>query len=483
MTYARAMGIFTSQQPPEPVGETAPPVDEHPGKIAEMIAHLRRSADARITHPRRFRAQQLRALEKMLAEREEDFIAALAEDLGKSATEAKFSEIDFLRTEIDVAQRHLAEWMDSTSVKVPLSLQPAMAKIEPRPLGVVLIIGAWNYPLQLLLAPLIAAIAAGNAAVLKPSELAPATSGTIARLLPHYLDPRVYAVCEGGVDTATELLAARWDHIFYTGGARVARIVARAAAEHLTPTTLELGGKCPTVVDNHLPATAKRIAFAKFMNSGQTCVAPDYILSIGDADALVDRLAKAIGSFYGRDPISHQDYGRIVSRQHFERLTGLLEHGRVVIGGQSDAQTLRLAPTVMRDVELDSPLMTEEIFGPILPVIEVESFDAALQFIAERPAPLAAYLMSENPRLQSIFSDRVRAGAIVHNAPMTHLIVPTLPFGGVGDSGMGSYHGKHGFERLSQMRPELNKTTVIDTLNAVYPPYSWAKRKFIDKLI
>lgn len=477
------MGIFTTQQPPEPVGDTAPPMDEHPDRIAEILANLRRSADTRVTHPRRFRAQQLRALEKMLIEREADFLEALTEDLGKSPTEAKFTEIDMVRTEIDFAQRHLAEWMDSTSVKVPMALQPALAKIEPRPLGVVLILGPWNYPLQLVLGPLVAAIAAGNAAVLKPSELAPATSGTIARLLPLYLDNRVYAVCEGGADTSTELLAARWDHIFYTGGARVAKIVAAAAAKHLTPTTLELGGKCPTVVDNHLPATAKRIAFAKFMNSGQSCVAPDYVLSFGDTDALVDRLQKAITSFYGKEPMSHPDYGRIISRQHFDRLTGLMSHGEVAIGGQSDAEALRIAPTILRNVDLDSPLMTEEIFGPILPVIEVESFDAALEFIAQRPTPLAAYLMSESPRLQSIFSDRVRAGAIVHNAPMTHLIVPTLPFGGVGDSGMGSYHGKHGFDRLSQMRPELSKTTMIDTLNAIYPPYSWAKRKIIDKLL
>lgn len=245
MPYSRNMGIFTSHQPPKPVGDTAPPMDEHPARIADMLGDLRQSANSRITHPRRFRMQQLKALEKMLIEREDDFVQALADDLGKSATEAKFSEIDFVRTEIDYAQRHLAQWMDPTSVKVPVALQPALARIEPRPLGLVLIIGPWNYPMQLLLAPLVAAIAAGNAAVLKPSELAPATSGVIARLLPQYLDSRVYAVCEGGVDTATELLGARWDHIFFTGGAKVAKVIARAAAEHLTPTTLELGGKCP----------------------------------------------------------------------------------------------------------------------------------------------------------------------------------------------------------------------------------------------
>ncbi|CBT74304.1 MAG TPA: aldehyde dehydrogenase family protein [Glutamicibacter sp.] len=477
------MGLFTSTPLPEPVGDSAPPVDEHPSRIATVLSHLRRSADTRITHPRRFRRQQLKALEKMLEEHLEDFVQALAEDLGKSATEAKFSEIDVVRAEIDFAQRHLVEWMDSTSVKVPLALQPAMAKVEPRPLGVMLIIGAWNYPVQLVLAPLVAAIAAGNAAVIKPSELAPATSGALAKFLPVYLDERVYAVVEGGVDTSTELLAARWDHIFYTGGERVAKIVAAAAAKHLTPTTLELGGKSPAVVENDSLASAKRLAYAKFMNAGQTCVAPDYVLSVGDSSELIRRLGQAITSFYGKEPLTHPDFGRIVSRKHFERLLSMFEQGEVVFGGEYDEDTLRIAPSIMRNVDLEGSLMTEEIFGPILPVIEVETFEEALEFIARRPSPLAAYLMSESPRLQSIFSDRVRAGSIVHNAPLAQMIVPTLPFGGVGPSGMGAYHGKHGFDRLSQMRSELNKTTVVDTLSAIYPPYSWAKRKIIDRLL
>ncbi|MGP5718442.1 aldehyde dehydrogenase family protein [Glutamicibacter arilaitensis] len=477
------MGLFTSTPLPEPFGDSAPPVDEHPSRIATVLSHLRRSADTRITHPRRFRLQQLKALEKMLEEHLEDFVQALAEDLGKSATEAKFSEIDVVRAEIDFAQRHLVEWMDSTSVKVPLALQPAMAKVEPRPLGVVLIIGAWNYPVQLVLAPLVAAIAAGNAAVIKPSELAPATSGALAKFLPVYLDERVYAVVEGGVDTSTELLAARWDHIFYTGGERVAKIVAAAAAKHLTPTTLELGGKSPAVVENDSLATAKRLAYAKFMNAGQTCVAPDYVLSVGDSSELIRRLGQAITSFYGKEPLTHPDFGRIVSRKHFERLLSMFEQGEVVFGGEYDEDTLRIAPSIMRNVDLEGSLMTEEIFGPILPVIEVENFEEALEFIARRPSPLAAYLMSESPRLQSIFSDRVRAGAIVHNAPLAQMIIPTLPFGGVGPSGMGAYHGKHGFDRLSQMRSEFNKTTVVDTLSAIYPPYSWAKRKIIDRLL
>lgn len=477
------MGLFTSTPLPEPVGDSAPPVDEHPSRIATVLSHLRRSADTRITHPRRFRLQQLKALEKMLDEHLEDFVQALADDLGKSATEAKFSEIDVVRAEIDFAQRHLAEWMDSTSVKVPLALQPAMAKVEPRPLGVVLIIGAWNYPVQLVLAPLVAAIAAGNAAVIKPSELAPATSGVLAKFLPVYLDERVYAVVEGGVDTSTELLAARWDHIFYTGGERVAKIVAAAAAKHLTPTTLELGGKSPAVVENDSLASAKRLAYAKFMNSGQTCVAPDYVLSIGDSTELIQRLGQAITSFYGKEPLTHPDYGRIVSRKHFDRLLSMFEQGEVVFGGEYDEETLRIAPSIMRNPDLEGSLMTEEIFGPILPVIEVESFEEALEFIARRPSPLAAYLMSESPRLQSIFSDRVRAGSVVHNAPLVQMVVPTLPFGGIGPSGMGAYHGRHGFERLSQMRSELNKTTVVDTLSAIYPPYSWAKRKIIDRLL
>ncbi|MBB2994985.1 aldehyde dehydrogenase family protein [Paeniglutamicibacter cryotolerans] len=453
--------------------------------IAAVVESLRDAVDTRLAYPRRFRATQLKALERMLDAHEAEFVAALYTDLGKSPVEAKLTELDLVRAEIDHAQLYLSEWMEAKSVKVPLALQPAAAKVQAQPLGLVLIIGPWNYPLQLILAPLVAALAAGNAVVLKPSELAPATSALLAKLVPQFLDRRAVAVIEGGASASSVLLEQKFDHIFYTGGERVGRIVALAAAAQLTPVTLELGGKSPAVVmDGSHVAVARRLAYGKFMNAGQTCVAPDYVLAVGKAAELLEvQLAKAIGGFYGKNPLRSKDYGRIVNLDHFQRLRSYLDQGTVVIGGGFDEDELKIEPTVMIDVDPDSPLMREEIFGPILPIVKVESFDAAVRFINSRPHPLAAYLFSENPRLQSAFEDQVRAGAIVHNAPNMHLAVPGLPFGGVGASGMGAYHGRHGFERFSQLRPVFSKTAVIDTLRAVYPPYTWAKNKIIGKLL
>jgi aldehyde dehydrogenase (NAD+) len=464
--------------------ETGGPVtvEKH---IEAVVAHLRDGADSRLAHTRRFRASQLKALERMIDSHRQDFIDALATDLGKSALEAGLTELDQVRGEIDHAQLYLSEWMEAKHVRVPLALQPAVAKVEPQPLGLVLIIGPWNYPVLLLLAPLVAAIASGNCAVLKPSELAPACSGLLARLLPLFLDQRAYALVEGGLEASKALLGQRWDHIFYTGGERGGRAVAEAAARQLIPTTLELGGKSPAVViDGNHASVARRIAFGKFMNAGQTCTAPDYLLTVGSSgESVLKHLAKAVTSFYGKDAAKSRDYGRIVDQNHFDRLVSYLDEGTVAHGGGFDPETRFIEPTILVDVAPESLVMREEIFGPILPVIQVNSFDEAVRFINARPTPLAAYLFSENPRLQSAFEDQVRAGAIGHNICNAHAAVPGLPFGGVGASGMGSYHGRHGFERLSQMRPVLSKTAVIDTLQAVYPPYNWAKTKIIGRLM
>ena len=321
------MGIFPyTSEPVAPLESAASNelelprvVAENPARIVEIVDAMHDVVATRLAHPRRFRASQLKALERMLDAHQQDFIDALADDLGKGAVEAKLTEIDMVRAEIDHAQLHLSEWMESKAVKIPLALHPAAAKIEPQPLGVVLIIGAWNYPLQLMLAPLVAAIAAGNVAVLKPSELAPATSIALGKLIPQFLDQRAYAVVQGGAGTSKVLLEQQFDHIFYTGGEKVGRIVARAAAEHLTPVTLELGGKSPAVVmDGSHAAVARRLAYGKFMNAGQTCVAPDYVLAVGNAaETLEKQLAKAITGFYGKSPLHSRDYGRIVNRAHF----------------------------------------------------------------------------------------------------------------------------------------------------------------------
>lgn len=496
------MGLFTRTKPRPPRADTVadvssavPAVPSVPAfpvapVVAETVTRLRDSASTYLAHPRRFRAGQLRALERMLDAHEGEFLEALAADLGKSAVEAHLTELDLVRGEIDHAQLHLTEWMEAKGVRVPLAFQPASAKVEPQPLGLVLVIGPWNYPVNLVFAPLVGALAAGNCVVLKPSELAPATSELIARLVPRYLDPRAVAVVEGGVETSQALLAQRWDHIFFTGGERVGRIVAEAAARHLTPTTLELGGKSPAVVvDGNPAAIARRIAFGKFPNAGQTCVAPDYVLAVGTAaDGLEKHLPKAIASFYGRNPAKSRDYGRIVNRPAFDRLAGFIEAaaggvGRIVSGGASDVDSLFIEPTILADVDPASPVMTEEIFGPVLPIVRVASFDDAVRFINSRPSPLAAYLFSEKPRLQSAFEDRVRAGAIGHNVCNAHLAIPALPFGGVGASGHGSYHGRAGFETFSQFRSVLSKTAVVDTLRAVYPPYGRLKAGLLRRIL
>ncbi|GAA2173211.1 hypothetical protein GCM10009784_06660 [Arthrobacter parietis] len=375
--------------------------------------------------------------------------------------------------------------MAPAKVSVPLGLQPAKAWTQPRPLGTVLIIGPWNYPLQLVLAPLVGALAAGNTAVLKPSELALATSSVLAELVPQYLDRSAVTVVEGGVDVSTDLLAQPFDHIFYTGGERVGKIVMKTAAEHLTPVTLELGGKSPAVVvGGDLKAAARRIAYGKFMNAAQTCVAPDYILTTpAAAPALALALSEAVREFYGSDPQTSGDYGRIINDHHFDRLVTLLDDGTVVAGGKYNRSERYIEPTILRDVDPASPLMQEEIFGPLLPILEVEDLDDAIRFIGERPHPLAAYLFSDRDEHLDAFTEQVQAGGIAHNVCTIQLAVPGLPFGGVGASGTGSYHGRQSFDTFSHLQPVFSKPTAVDTLRLAYPPFGALKRKLLRKLL
>ncbi|WP_309081740.1 aldehyde dehydrogenase family protein [Zhihengliuella sp.] len=476
------MGLFSRRRPAPPAEEASDAGAPHVPGVAEVHARLKDARSTRLMHPRRMRAGQLRALDRLLEENTQDLLEALEADLGKHPAEARLTELELLKDEIHHAQLYLTEWMEAKHVKVPLALQPAMGKTEAQPKGMVLIIGAWNYPVQLLLSPLVGALAAGNTVALKPSELAPATSALLARLVPRYLDRRVVAVVEGGPDVAQSLLEQPWDHILFTGSERVGRIVARAAAEHLTPVTLELGGKCPAVVgDGNMAAVARRIAHGKFINAGQTCTAPDYVLLVGaDAQRLPAQLVRALASFYGKNPAKNRDYGRIVNRAAFDRLVRYIEDAEIdpnvtVVGGDFDAESLYIEPTLLLGVSPDDAVMQEEIFGPILPILSVESFDAALEFIAARPEPLAAYLFSDRPRWHTAFEDRVRAGGIAYNVCNLHVAVPTLPFGGVGASGMGSYHGRYGFATFSQLRPVLSKTAMVDTLRIAYPPYRRGK--------
>ncbi|MFJ8441977.1 aldehyde dehydrogenase family protein [Kitasatospora griseola] len=453
---------------------------------ATTVARLNAAFATGRTRPLAWRKAQLRALRRLLVEQEEVFAAALKADLGKSPTEAYLTEIGFTVNEIDHTLRHLARWLRPRRVSVPLALAPARARTVREPLGTVLVISPWNYPLQLALAPLIGAIAAGNCAVVKPSELAPATSAALAHWLPQVLDPQTVAVVEGGVPETTALLEQRFDHVFYTGNGTVGRIVMTAAARHLTPVTLELGGKSPAVVDPgaDLAAAARRIVWGKFMNAGQTCVAPDYVLAIGDTGpALEAELTAAIREMYGEDPAGSPDYGRIVNERHFDRLTALLADGRTVTGGEHDRATRYLAPTVLADVDPQSPVMRDEIFGPVLPIVRVPDLDAAIAFITARDKPLALYAFTSSARTRRRLTAETSSGALAFGIPNAHLSVPGLPFGGVGESGQGGYHGRLSVETFSHTKAVLSKPLALDTLRLAYPPFTSGKSRLLRRFM
>lgn len=451
-----------------------------------IVSQLRESFDSGLTKKRQWRINQLTALRQLITDNESVLEAALATDLGKSATEAQLTEIGIILGDIDYALKNLSSWLKPQKVSIPLAMMPGKASVVSEPLGVVLIIAPWNYPLQLLLAPLIGAIAAGNAAVLKPSEMAAATSAALAKLIPVYLDTRAVAIVEGAAKETGWLLEQRYDHIFYTGNGRVGQIVLEAAAKHLTPVTLELGGKSPIYVDEtvDLEAAAQRIAWAKYLNAGQTCVAPDYVLATSAVQhELEAHLVAAIASLYGPVPKDSPDYGRIINQGHFERLTGLLQDGRVVADGAPDAKQKFIPPTVLAEVSRDAPVMQDEIFGPILPMITVQDLDDAIDFINSKPKPLALYVFSENTLVRRAFTERTSSGSLAFNVAVVQLSVPELPFGGVGASGMGAYRGKRSFDTFSHEKAVFAKSFKPETLALIFPPYTESKKKIIRGLL
>ncbi|MET7684935.1 aldehyde dehydrogenase family protein [Streptomyces sp. NPDC005423] len=432
-----------------------------PERPADIVARLRATFRTGRTKPVAWRTAQLRRLRELLTEHGDDLAAALHADLGKSATEAQRTEIGFTIREIDHTLENLDAWLRPEPAPVPAHLgADATAWTQYDPLGVVLVIAPWNYPVQLLLTPVVGALASGDAVVVKPSEMAPATSAALARLLPAYLDTDAVAVVEGGVPETTALLAERFDHVFYTGNGAVGRVVLRAAAEHLTPVTLELGGKSPAFVDRgaDLKVVAERLARGKFLNAGQTCVAPDYVLTDPEtAAALEPLLASAVEAVHGADPQTSAEYGRIVNERHFDRLAGLLGSGRVVVGGGSDRADKYIAPTVLADVDPDSPVMAEEIFGPILPIVTVPGLDEAIDFINDRDKPLALYVFGDDAVTRDRIVAETSSGGLGYGLPLAHLTVSDLPFGGVGESGMGNYHGRYSIETFSHRKAVLDK--------------------------
>ena len=453
--------------------------------ITGTVERVRAGYGQRITRPLEWRRQQLQRLADMLTENESRFSDALRIDLGKPTIEGFITDIAFVLGEIEMMIKNLRKWNKPVRVGSPVVTQPARSRRIPEPLGTVLVIAPWNYPVQLLLVPVAGAIAAGNAVVMKPSEVSAATSALLAELVPQYLDTRAVALVEGCVTETTTLLEQKWDHIFYTGNGTVGRIVMTAAARHLTPVTLELGGKSPVIVDStaKLRVAARRIAWGKWLNAGQTCIAPDHVfVEEGVKDAFIGELQKAVTEFFGADPHDSSDYGRIVSPRHYERLAGMLGSGTAVIGGDAIAEDRYIAPTVLVDPDMSSRLMDEEIFGPLLPVIGVRSVDEAIESINSRPHPLALYVFSEDkPTVERVLG-HTPSGGVTVNGTLLHITNPNLPFGGVGESGMGAYHGIESVRLFQHMKPVLQKSTATDP-SLPYPPYNERKAKFFRKFL
>ena len=453
------------------------------GPYGELIAGLRRTFDSGRTRSTEWRRTQLDGLLTLLTAHEDEMVAALKADLGRPLAEAFAADIGVSRLHIRYLRKHFESWSQPTKVFPGVLSMPAKAEIIHEPLGVALVISPWNYPIQLLVEPMAAALAAGNCVVAKPSELSPACSAVLARLLPKYLDDDAVVVVEGGVPETTALLELQFDHIFFTGSTSVGRVVMQAAAKHLTPVTLELGGKSPTIVaaDADLEVAARRIMWGKLMNAGQTCIAPDYVLVESSAkDRLVEKMIATIEEFYGADPAVTPDLGRIVNERHHDRLTGLVASagGQVVAGGTSDRSTRYLAPTIIVDPDLDAPIMNEEIFGPVLPVIGVDSIEDAIMFVNDRDKPLALYVFSASDEVAQRVLSRTSSGGACINHAVVHILPDNMPFGGVGPSGMGSYHGKAGFDVFSHHRTVVRRPSRPDP-KMLYPPYGGWKDKIV----
>ncbi|CAK8570321.1 unnamed protein product [Lathyrus sativus] len=457
-----------------------------------LVNELRVTFSSGVSRSYKWRVSQLKQLYKIVENHEAEIIDALHDDIGKPPLETVAYEIAMLKNSCKTAIKGLKHWMTPEKVQTPLTTFPASAEIVSEPLGVVLVISAWNYPFLLSLDPVIGAIAAGNAVVLKPSEIAPASSALLAKLLGEYMDNSSIRVVEGAVDETSALLQQKWDKIFYTGSGRVGRIVMAAAAKHLTPVVLELGGKSPVVVDSNsninLQVTTRRIIAGKWgCNNGQACISPDYVITTKDyAPKLVDALKTELESFYGKNPLESKDLSRIVNSNNFARLIKLLDDdkvsGKLVHGGEKDETKLRISPTILLDVPRDSLIMSEEIFGPLLPIVTVDKIEESFDVINSGPKPLAAYIFTNSKNLKEKFVKTISAGGLVINDTTIHLAVHTLPFGGVGDSGVGAYHGKFSFDAFSHKKAVLYRSFFGDA-SIRYPPYTKTKFRLMKALM
>ncbi|OIP71710.1 MAG: aldehyde dehydrogenase family protein [Oscillatoriales cyanobacterium CG2_30_40_61] len=450
--------------------------------IQDLIQQQRDFFATGQTQDIQFRFTQLQGLKQAIAFHETAIINAIKADLGRPDLESYF-ELSPV-AEINYAMKHLKSWVKPQKVRASLSQLPASTWIYPQPLGIVLIIAPWNYPFQLLISPLIGAIAAGNCAILKPSEIAVNTSKIIKKIISKTFNSEYIAVVEGGIETSQELLAEKFDHIFFTGGTKVGQIVMESAAKHLTPVTLELGGKSPCIVEDdiQLDYTAKRIIWGKFINAGQTCIAPDYILvnSLIKSELII-ALPKWIKTFWGDNPETSPDYSRIINQFHFNRLQQFLKAGNIITGGKTNPETKYIAPTLIDNISWDDLIMQEEIFGPILPILEYHNLGEAIAKINSRPQPLALYFFSRDKDKQNRILQETSSGTLCFNDTVLQFGGKSLPFGGVGESGIGSYHGKTTFDRFSHDRSVLKQTFLLD-LPLRYAPYK-GKEWLIKKIL
>lgn len=421
----------------------------------------------------RFRLKQLNILRNAIREREPVLMEALREDLNKSPFEAYATEIGFILDEIRFTMKHLSGWARPKRVPTPLVHFPSVSRIHSEPYGIALVMSPWNYPFQLAMAPLAGSMAAGNCTVLKPSEYSFYMSEALESLIGNYFDPAYITVIRGGREANKTLLDEAFDYIFFTGSVSVGKTVMEAAARHLTPVSLELGGKSPCIVDEtaHIGLAGKRIAWGKFLNAGQTCVAPDYLLVHESVkDRLVNAIQDSIHQFYGANPCGNPEYPKIINDKHFARLIKLMKSGNALIGGTYDAKSRRITPTVMDDVTWDSAVMQEEIFGPVLPILTFSSLDEAIATVNSQPKPLALYLFTADRQREKAVLRNISFGGGCVNDCVVHLATPHMPFGGVGGSGMGGYHGKASFDTFSHKKSILKKSTLLD-VSLRYPPY------------
>ena len=455
------------------MGASVKPLDTSGNKWAgELVTRHRRWFESGATLSADFRLQQLKALKQALADHKPDIEAALKLDIGRPPFEA-YAEISTLYDELKYVIKNLRGWMKPQRTTTSIYAQPGRSRIESVPRGVTMILGPYNYPLLLCLQPLVGAIAAGNTVILKPSSLNPATADVIEKICAR-LDERLITVVKGSTEVTNALLEEQFDHIFFTGSARVGRIIMAAAAKHLTPVTLELGGKSPTIVhrDAHLPTAVKRILAGKMMNSGQTCIAPDHVFVDNKVRARFEKMmVDTLRQWYGNDPIKSPDFGRMINDKHFERVSGLIDPAKVIAGGQSDASQLFIAPTLMSGVTMDDAVMQEEIFGPVLPIIGYNGLDDMFDMARQLPRhPLALYLFTRSEAVERRVLDTLPSGGGCINNTIMHIASHGLPFGGFGESGMGAYHGRHSFDLFSHQRSILKAAPKLD-IPLRYPPY------------